>query len=84
MLGICKSASIGLNLSLSTSKSIFLFVDKLIQNFGFYNTIVHVLGELGQNIEVAPSLYMEEFKNHKFTSFKKSIKSEIIEAINHD
>jgi len=64
--------------------TIALFMDKLIQHFGFYNTIVHVLGELGQNIEVDPSLYMEEFKNHKFTSFKKSIESEIIEAINDD
>ena len=64
--------------------TIALFLDKLIQHVGFYNTIVHVLGELGQNIEVDPSLYMEEFKNHKFTSFKESIKSEIIEATNND
>ena len=41
---------------------------------------VHVLGELGQNIECNSSQYWNEFNNHIESDFEKTIVDEIKEA----
>ena len=64
------------------TSSIFSLIDKLIQRLGLYSTIIHVLSELGMNIEMSSERYCKEFPNHKFYSIKESILEELEEAIN--
>ncbi len=62
------------------TSSIVCFFDQLIQFFGGYSSILHVMGELGMNIEASPERYRNEFKNHKFFSITESIDEEVKEA----
>ena len=71
--------SLALNLPRFTS-TIFCLIDIFIQYLGFYSKVIHVMGELGMNIEASPELYNKEFPAHKFTPIKISIKEEIKEA----
>ena len=41
---------------------------------------LHVLGELGQNIECSSKEYWNEFCNHKSIDFEESIDEEMEEA----
>ncbi len=68
-----------LNLPLGFSSIIFI-LDMIVQKVGFYNIYIHVLGELGQNINCKSEKYRNEFKNHKWTDFDESISEEIDEV----
>jgi nucleoside-diphosphate-sugar epimerase len=58
----------------------FLAIDLIIQRFGLYSKVIHVLGELGMNIHGSSLRYTIEFPEHKFTSLEKSIYTELSEA----
>ncbi len=62
------------------TSTLFCFFDQFIQFFGGYSSIIHVMGELGMNIEASPERYQIEFKNHKFYSITESIDEEVKEA----
>ena len=62
------------------TSTIFSFLDLILQKFGIYNMYVHVLGELGQNIECNSSMYWNEFKSHLPSDFKNTIVDELKEA----
>ena len=48
---------------------------------GFYSTIIHVVSELGMNIEMSSKRYRKEFPNHKFSTINISIYEELKEAL---
>ena len=62
------------------TSSVFCFLDLMLQKIGVYNMYLHVLGELGQNIECCSKEYWNEFKDHKPIDFEKSIDEELMEA----
>ena len=62
------------------TSSICCFIDRVLQRVGIYSKIIHVMGELGMNIEADSTLYSKEFKDHVFTPIEKSIDEEIKEA----
>ena len=49
-------------------------LDIFLQKLGFYSKIIHVVSELGMNIEMDSSRYRKEFPNHKFSTIKETIK----------
>ena len=63
------------------TSSICLILDRLIQSMGFYSTIIHVVSELGMNIEMSSKRYRKEFPNHKFSTINISIYEELKEAL---
>ena len=62
------------------TSTIFSKLDIIIQKFGLYSKIIHVISELGMNIEMDPTKYCNEFKDHIFTSIESSIDNELKEA----
>ena len=62
------------------SSSICCLLDRFLQRLGIYSQIIHVLGELGMNIEADSKVYREEYSNHIFTPIHKAIDKEIKEA----
>ena len=68
-----------LNLPKGTS-SLFCLFDLFLQKLGFYNKYVHILGELGQNIECSSEKYRQEFKDHIWNDIVDSIDEELKEA----
>ena len=62
------------------TSSICCLLDRLLQKFGIYSQIIHVLGELGMNIEADSQVYRIEFSDHIFTPIQESIDLEIKEA----
>ena len=68
-----------LNLPKGTS-SLFCLFDLFLQKIGFYNKYVHILGELGQNIECSSEKYRLEFKDHIWNDIVDSIDEELKEA----
>jgi len=68
-----------LNLPKGTS-SLFCLFDLFLQKIGLYNKYVHILGELGQNIECSSEKYRREFKDHKWNDIVDSIDEELKEA----
>tara|TARA_B100000242_G_scaffold264319_1_gene211779 strand:- start:17005 stop:18060 length:1056 start_codon:yes stop_codon:yes gene_type:complete len=62
------------------TSTIFCFIDRLLQKIGIYSKIIHVIGELGMNIEANSELYRNEFKDHQFINIYESIHKEIEEA----
>tara|TARA_B100000941_G_scaffold255225_1_gene203808 strand:- start:2370 stop:2663 length:294 start_codon:yes stop_codon:yes gene_type:complete len=63
------------------TSNIFIVFDRLVQKLGLYSKIIHVMSELGMNIEMDSSRYRNEFPDHKFISINKSINHELKEAI---
>ena len=55
-------------------------LDIFLQKLGFYSKIIHVVSELGMNIEMDSSRYRKEFPNHKFSTIKETIKNELRET----
>ena len=64
------------------TSSICSIIDILLQKIGIYSKIIHVIGELGMNIEANSRVYREEFSDHIFTVIEQSIDLEIKEAFN--
>ena len=62
------------------TSTFFCFLDLILQKIGIYNMYLHVLGELGQNIECSSKEYWNEFNNHKSKNFEESIDLEMREA----
>ncbi len=62
------------------TSTFFILLDLILQKIGIYNMYLHVLGELGQNIECSSREYWNEFNNHKSIDFEQSICEEIKEA----
>ena len=62
------------------TSTFFCFLDLMLQKIGIYNMYLHVLGELGQNIECSSKEYWNEFTNHKSMDFEESIDEEMQEA----
>ena len=62
------------------TSSLFCLFDLFLQKIGFYNKYVHILGELGQNIECSSEKYRQEFKDHKWNEIVHSIDEELKEA----
>lgn len=59
----------------------FYRLDLILQNLGIYNTLIHVLGELGQNIFCSSKKYRDEFYFHKWNNLPDSIEKEIKEIL---
>ncbi len=55
-------------------------IDLFLQKLGIYNIYIHVLGELGQNIECSSKKYRDEFPDHEWHEFPNSIDDELNEA----
>ena len=62
------------------SSSFFCLIDLFLQKIGFYNKYIHILGELGQNIECSSEKYRQEFKDHIWNDIIYSIDEELKEA----
>jgi len=62
------------------TSSMFCLLDRLLQKFGIYSQVIHVVGELGMNIEADSSVYRREFSDHIFTTIREAIDIEIKEA----
>ena len=60
--------------------SICCVIDLFLQKLGIYNMYLHVLGELGQNIECSSKKYRDEFPDHEWHEFPNSIDDELNEA----
>ena len=62
------------------TSSICCLLDRILQKFGIYSQIIHVVGELGMNIEADSKVYRREFSDHIFYPIQESIDLEIKEA----
>ena len=62
------------------TSTICFLLDRFLQKLGIYSQIIHVVGELGMNIEADSRTYRKEFSEHIFTSVQESIDIEVKEA----
>ena len=61
--------------------SLFCLLDLSLQKIGKYNTLIHVLGELGQNIFCSSKRYRNEFNSHQWNNLPDSVEKEILEIL---
>tara|TARA_B100000886_G_C20423494_1_gene492735 strand:+ start:1609 stop:2658 length:1050 start_codon:yes stop_codon:yes gene_type:complete len=61
----------------------FSKLDMLLQYFGIYSKYIHILGEIGMNIEATPELYNGQFYEHQFEILEKTIDDEVVEAFSN-